>query len=122
MAEQPDPYQSVKSTLLDLVKAGVGSAVLASSLLSTSGTSPAPGDGADPARIEERVRRVRDDYGVRPLALGDARGSDGRLAWLNGGWRNLWLNGGWPNSAWRNLWLNGGWPNGGWGNLWRNLF
>jgi hypothetical protein len=122
MDRQPDPYQSVKSTLLDLVKAGVGSTVLASSLLSTSGTCPAPGDGTGPARIEERVRRVRDDYGVRPHPPGDARGPGGRLAWFNGGWNNLWLNGGWPNSAWRNLWLNGGWPNGGWGNLWRNLF
>jgi hypothetical protein len=95
MDEQPDRYQSVKSTLLDLVKAGVGSAVLASSLLSTSGTDPAP--GADPARIEERVRGVRDTY-------------------------NAWVNGGWPNVGWRNLWFNGGWPNGGWGNLWRNLW
>jgi rSAM-associated Gly-rich repeat protein len=122
MDEQPDRYQSVKSTLLELVRAGVGSAVLASSLLSTSGTDPAPGDGADPARIEERVRGVRDDYGVQPRSPGDARGPDGTLAWLNGGWHNTWLNGGWPNGAWRNLWLNGGWPNVGWRNLWQNLW
>jgi len=122
MDEQPGRYQSVKSALLDLVKAGLGSAVLASSLLSTSGADPAPGDGADPARIEERVRTVRDAYGVQPPPAGDARGRDGRLAWFNGGWRNNWLNGGWPNGGWRNLWLNGGWPNVGWQNLWRNLF
>jgi rSAM-associated Gly-rich repeat protein len=122
MDEQPDRYQSVKSTLLDLVKAGVGSAVLATSLLSTSGTDLVPGGGADTARIEERVRGVRDDYGVQPRPPGDARGSDGLLAWLNGGWRNAWLNGGWPNIPWRNLWLNGGWPNVGWQNLWRNLW
>jgi hypothetical protein len=122
MDEQPGRYQLVKSALLDLVKAGLGSAVLASSLLSTSGTDPAPGDATDPARIEERVRGVRDDYGVQPPAPGDARGPDGTLAWFNGGWHNSWLNGGWPNGAWRNLWLNGGWPNVGWHNLWRNLW
>jgi hypothetical protein len=122
MDEQPDRHQSVKSALLELVRAGVGSAVLASCLVTTSGTNPAPPPGADPARVEERVRRVRDDYGVRPDAPGDARGADGRLAWFNGGWRNVWLNGGWPNGGWRNVWLNGGWPNGGWGNLWRNLW
>jgi hypothetical protein len=122
MDEQPGHYQSVKSALLDLVKAGLGSAVLASSLLSTSVTDPVPGDGADPARLEERVRHVRDDYGVQPLAPGDARAPDGTLAWFNGGWHNVWLNGGWPNAAWRNLWLNGGWPNAAWRNLWRNLW
>ena len=57
-----------------------------------------------------------------PDPTGDARGADGLLAWLNGGWRNAWLNGGWPNGGWRNLWLNGGWPNLGWSNLWRNLW
>ena len=118
MDEQPDRYQSVKSALLELVKAGVGSAVLASSLLSTSGTDPAPSGGADPARMEERVRTVRDTYGVQSHPPGAARGDDRLLAW----WRNGWLNGGWPNGGWRNLWLNGGWPNGGWGNLWRNLW
>jgi hypothetical protein len=122
MDQQPDRYQAVKNTLLELVKAGVGSAVLASSLLSISGTDPSAGDGADPARIEERVRDVRDEYGVQPGPPGDARVPDGLLAWLNGGWHNAWLNGGWPNGGWRNLWLNGGWPNVGWQNLWRNLF
>jgi rSAM-associated Gly-rich repeat protein len=122
MDEQPDRYQSVKSALLELVKVGVGSVVLASSLLSTPATDPAPGDGADPARIEERVRGVRDAYGVQPYPSDAAPGDDRLLAWFNGGWRNAWLNGGWPNGGWRNLWLNGGWPNGGWGNLWRNLF
>jgi hypothetical protein len=122
MDEQPDPYQSVKNTLLDLVKVGVGSAVLASSLLTTSGTDRAPGYGADPARIEERIRGARDAYGVKPHPPSPGRGSDGHLVWFNGGWRNAWLNGGWPNGGWRNLWLNSGWPNGGWGNLWRNLY
>ena len=122
MDEQPDRYQSVKSTLLDLVKAGVGSVVLASSLLSTSGADPAPGGGAGSARIEERVRGVRDDYAVQPQSSGDARGTDRRLAWYNGAWRNAWLNGGWPNAAWRNLWLNNAWPNVGWQNMWRNLW
>jgi rSAM-associated Gly-rich repeat protein len=122
MDEQPDRYQSVKSALLELVKAGVGSAVLASSLFSTSGTDLVSGGGAGSTRLEERVRAVRDDYGVQPHPAGDARGPDGLLAWLNGGWRNAWLNGGWPNVGWRNLWLNGGWPNVGWSNLWRNLW
>lgn len=123
MDERPDRHQSVKSTLLELVKTGVGSVVLASALLSTSGADAAPSPAADPARIEERVRGVRDAYGVQPLPPGDARGSDGLLVWINGGgWRNAWLNGGWSNGGWRNLWLNSGWPNGGgWSNLWRNL-
>jgi rSAM-associated Gly-rich repeat protein len=119
MDKQPDRYQSVKSTLLELVKAGVGSVVLASALLSTSGTDPAPRDGADPARIEERVRTVRDAYGVQPDPS-DAAGGD-RLVWFNA-WRNGWLNGGWFNGGWRNLWGNSSWANGGWGNLWRNIF
>src|SRR5262245_41340628 len=108
MDEQPDRYRSVKSTLLDPVKTGVGSVVLASSLLSTSGTDAAPSPRADPARIEELVRGVRDTYGVQPHPPGDARESDGLLVWFNGGRRNLWFNSGWPNG-------------GGWGNLWRNL-
>jgi rSAM-associated Gly-rich repeat protein len=122
MDEQPDRYRSVKNTLLDLVRAGVGSAVLATSLFSTSGTDLAPRPSADPARIEERVREVRDDYGVQPHSSADARGPDRRLAWYNGLWRNAWLNGGWPNVGWRNLWLNNAWPNVGWQNLWRNLW
>jgi rSAM-associated Gly-rich repeat protein len=122
MDEQPDRYQSVKSILLDLVKAGVGSAVLASSLLSTSGADAAPSSGADLARIEKRVREMRDRYGVQPNPAGDAGRTDRLLAWFNGGWRNVWFNGGWPNIGWRNLWLNGGWPNGGWGNVWRNFW
>jgi rSAM-associated Gly-rich repeat protein len=121
MDEQPDRYQSVKSALLELVKTGVGSAVLASSLLSTSGTDPAPDGGAGPARIEERVRAVREDHGVRPQPADEERGPDGRLAWFNG-WRNGWFNGGWPNVGWRNVWFNGGWPNVGWNNFWRNFW
>jgi hypothetical protein len=122
MDEQPDRYRSVKSTLLRLVQAGVGSAVLASSLLSTSGTDPAPRPGTGPAQVGERVRGVRDEYGVQPGSAGDAREADRLLAWYNGLWRNAWLNGGWPNVGWRNLWLNNAWPNVGWQNMWRNLW
>jgi rSAM-associated Gly-rich repeat protein len=122
MTEQPDRYHSVKAALLQRVRAGVGSVVLASSLLSTSSTDTPPEGGPGPARIEERVRGLREVYGVTPHLTGDATASDSRLAWLNGPWRNAWLNGGWPNGAWRNLWLNGGWPNLGWTNLWRNLW
>jgi hypothetical protein len=106
MAERPDRHQSFKSALLEFVKAGVGRAVLVSSRLSTSVTDPGPSPGADPARIEERVRGVRDTYGVQPHPPGSARGRDGRNAWFNGGWRNAWFNGGWPNGGWRNLWRN----------------
>jgi rSAM-associated Gly-rich repeat protein len=122
MSEQPDRYQSVKSTLLELVRVGVGSAVLATSLLSTSGTDLTPSHSGDSALIEERVRGVRADHGLRPHPPGSAQERNGLLAWFNGGWRNAWLNGGWPNGGWRNAWLNGGWPNGGWRNLWRNLW
>jgi rSAM-associated Gly-rich repeat protein len=118
MDEQPDRYQSVKSFLLELVKVGVGSVVLASSLVSTPGAGPAPAEGGGPALIEERVRGVRDAYGVQPDAADGDRGDYRLLAW----WRNGWLNGGWPNGGWHNLWLNGGWPNGGWGNVWRNIW
>jgi rSAM-associated Gly-rich repeat protein len=113
MDQQPDRYQSIKSILLDLVKVGVGSVVLASTLFSTPGPSPAPGDGADPTRLEERVRGVRDAYGVP--AEGADRGDERRLVWINGGFRNAWINGGF-----RNGW--GNWRNGGWGNFWRNVW
>ena len=122
MDEQPERYRSVKNTLLDLVRAGVGSAVLASSLLSTSGADAALAPRPDPARIEERVRGLRDDHGVQPQSSADAGGPRRLLAWYNGAWRNAWLNSSWPNVGWRNLWLNGGWPNVGWQNLWRNLW
>jgi hypothetical protein len=122
MEQQPDRYQSVKSALLDLVKTGAGSALLASSLMSTPGTDAAPSPAADLARIEKRVHQVRDRYGVQPNPAGNAERTDGLLAWFNGGWNNLWFNGGWPNIGWRNLWFNGGWPNIGWHNLWRNLW
>jgi rSAM-associated Gly-rich repeat protein len=120
MDEQPDRYQSVKSTLLELVKVGVGSVVLASSLLGPPAPAPDPAraEGAEPAPIEERVRLVRDAYGVQPDPADADPGDERLLAW----WRNGWLNGGWPNGGWRNLWANGGWPNGGWGNVWRNLW
>ncbi|HEY6419236.1 MAG TPA: hypothetical protein VIX59_09550 [Candidatus Binataceae bacterium] len=103
-SDKPDARRKLKDSLFNLVKAGAGSVLLATSFLGALPADASITPANTDTSIENRVDRVRSQYA--PGAKQDqARDSNLQLAWWgnwhNGGWRWGWPN--WHNwHNWRN--------------------